>query len=247
MISVRFSCLVFLIATDSFSDACLDEPLVGEMSSLSVQDPSTPPPLPPKKRSLAGGLSPMATHSPFGPFTAGWSSPPTLPDLVSSHSWMNESFDSMVQSHSMATAFDRQVQVSATRSQCARYATYAQTLSVRPDRVSTTIGSRRTSSAETCRLLPTIPRASSTLHPPRPRPPFSRHLTCSSSRRLSNSLPLRRPKLRLTAKSIRVHWPYHRPCPSSGDSGRPTGCRRSTTTLTSSTAALHLQLHLPIL
>jgi len=81
------------------------------MSSLSVEDPSTPPPLPPKKRSLAG-LSPMVTLSPFSPFTSGWSNPPRLPDLVSSHSWLNESFDSVAQSnHSLFVngMFERQV------------------------------------------------------------------------------------------------------------------------------------------
>ena len=88
------------------------------MSSLSVQDPLTPPPLPPKKRSLAGIPSPMATSSPFNPFAAfnpsGWSNPPALPDLVlPTHSWMNETFDAVAQNHSSMMAmngiFDRQV------------------------------------------------------------------------------------------------------------------------------------------
>ena len=65
---------------------------VGEMSALSIQDPLTPPPLPPKKRSIGGSLSPMGGWS-ITPFTPGWGNPPALPDFVPSQPWLSESFD----------------------------------------------------------------------------------------------------------------------------------------------------------
>jgi len=73
--------------------------VTAEMNNLSVHhDPCAPPPLPPKKRSLVGGgLSPMAP--PLNPFSAVWSNPLTLPDLVPSHPWLNESFDSIAHHH----------------------------------------------------------------------------------------------------------------------------------------------------
>lgn len=71
------------------------------MAALSMQDPLTPPPLPPKKRSLGGSLSPMGGWS-ISPFSPGWGNPPALPDLVPSQPWLNESFDSVMHINSLA-------------------------------------------------------------------------------------------------------------------------------------------------
>ncbi|XP_046635502.1 rap guanine nucleotide exchange factor 1-like isoform X2 [Daphnia pulicaria] len=83
----------------------------GEMAALSIQDPLTPPPLPPKKRSIGGSLSPMGGWS-ISPFSPGWGNPPALPDLVPSQPWLNESFDSVMHSNSLVMhgMFERQTQ-----------------------------------------------------------------------------------------------------------------------------------------
>ena len=85
---------------------------VGEMSALSIQDPLTPPPLPPKKRSIGGSLSPMGGWS-ITPFSPGWGNPPALPDLVPSQPWLNESFDSVMHINSLAMhgMFEQQVTI----------------------------------------------------------------------------------------------------------------------------------------
>ncbi|KAK4018436.1 hypothetical protein OUZ56_000490 [Daphnia magna] len=74
---------------------------VGEMAALSIRDPLTPPPLPPKKRSIGGSLSPMGGWS-ISPFSPGWGNPPGLPDLVPNQPWLNESFDSVMHINSLA-------------------------------------------------------------------------------------------------------------------------------------------------
>lgn len=83
------------------------------MAALSIQDPLTPPPLPPKKRSIGGSLSPMGGWS-ISPFSPGWGNPPALPDLVPSQPWLNESFDSVMHSNSLVMhgMFERQVNIS---------------------------------------------------------------------------------------------------------------------------------------
>ena len=82
------------------------------MSALSIQDPLTPPPLPPKKRSIGGSLSPMGGWS-ITPFSPGWGNPPALPDLVPSQPWLNESFDSVMHINSLAMhgMFEQQVTI----------------------------------------------------------------------------------------------------------------------------------------
>lgn len=58
------------------------------------------------------GLSPIAGAPPSGnalsPFSPGWKTPLTLPDLVPSYPWLNESFDSGTHG-SAVSMFDRQV------------------------------------------------------------------------------------------------------------------------------------------
>lgn len=84
----------------SFFVVAVDD-VVCEMAAVSIQDPLTPPPLPPKKRSLGGSLSPMGGWS-ISPFSPGWGNPPALPDLVPSQPWLNESFDSVMHINSLA-------------------------------------------------------------------------------------------------------------------------------------------------
>lgn len=208
------------------------------MAALSIRDPLTPPPLPPKKRSIGGSLSPMGGWS-ISPFSPGWGNPPGLPDLVPNQPWLNESFDSVMHINSLAMhgMFEQQVMQ------------YAILISIR--RLDLTMlfdyrarnrdGKRPKSVAEMSQWQP-VRLASFLLR--RLLPSLLTTLITNRPHQVS-SVPLPTPPLCppkcQPARIIWFHLPYRQPCRPNVANG-PIGCRPNTTMSIRPTVAFHLAL-----